>query len=315
MSDSQTVPPAQTGPTSGPTGSPAKTGPLWLGLLKTARPKQWVKNVLLFAAPMAAGQLFAGAVLSNTLLGFAAFVLASVSTYFVNDALDYESDRRHPTKCRRPIAAGQVGLGAAWLTAAVTFAGAMAIAFALVNSAFGGLLIGYVAMTLSYSLYLKRVAVVELACVAAGFVLRMIGGGLATGVPISDWFLTVACFSSLFIVAGKRYAEIVEMGEGNQTSRRVLQDYTTNFLRTAYSVALAVSLAAYCQWAFDQADNVAGIWYQLSAVPWVAALLRYSLLLERGQGGAPEEIIMRDRVLQLLGVIWIVIFLLGVYDH
>lgn len=288
--------------------------PLARALLKEARPKQWIKNVLVLAAPAAAGELANGGTLAKSGLAFLAFCLASISTYYVNDALDHKSDRMHPKKRLRPIAAGWISLPLAWSVASMCLVISLALSFGALGSSFGLLTCGYVAMTLSYSFWLKHVAVVDLACVTSGFVLRMIAGGIATNITLSNWFLTVACFSSLFIVAGKRYAEMVELGD-NAGSRAVLREYTAGFLRMVWSMALAVSVAAYCQWAFERADmaNV-HVWYQLSAIPWVIALLRYALLIERGQGGAPEEIFVSDRVLQILGVLWVAFFIAGVYD-
>lgn len=293
---------------------PAPTPSLATALLRTARPKQWVKNVLVLAAPFAAGQALDASVIAQAVAAFVAFTLASSATYFVNDALDYEADRKHPRKKHRPIAAGHVSVTTAWTAAATCLVLAMAISLLTGALAFTGLLAGYVVMTLAYSVKLKHVAVIDLACVAAGFVLRMIGGGLATGIVLSEWFLTVACFASLFIVAGKRYAEMREVGEGNTASRAVLDDYTPAFLRVVYVMAMAVAVGAYCQWTFERGD-VSGhhIWYQLSAVPWVTGLLRYALLLEKGQGGAPEEIVVSDRTLQVLGGLWAVLFMIGVY--
>ena len=299
---------------------PAEVGPkpsVGASLLRTARPKQWVKNVLVFAAPAAAGKLATWETLGTSIFAFAIFALASIGTYFVNDALDHKSDRLHPRKRNRPVAAGHVGLGVAWGVGLISLGISLALGFGALNAKFGWLIVGYVAMTLSYSVWLKRVAVVELACVAAGFVMRMIAGGFATELVLSNWFLTVASFSSLFVVAGKRYAELTEMGEGNSLSRAVLGDYTVNFLRAAWAMAMTVAVAAYYQWAFERADavNASHVWYQLSAVPWTIALLRYALLLERGEGGAPEDVLSADRVLQILGVVWVVLFGLGVYDH
>ncbi len=285
------------------------------GLLRTARPKQWVKNVLVFAAPAAAGQILEPDVLGTALLTFVVFTLASIGTYFINDASDYESDRQHPKKRFRPIAADVVSVRLAWVVAAACVIACLSLAATINGWKLALLMAGYITLTLSYSLWLKHLAVIDLGCVAAGFVLRMIAGGVATDIIISNWFLTVASFSSLFVVAGKRYAELAEMGEGRGDSRAVLAQYTVSFLRSAWVMAMAVAVASYCQWAFDRADaNSSHVWYQLSAVPWVMGLLRYALLLERGHGGAPEDVLLSDRVLQALGLIWLLIFALGVYD-
>lgn len=288
--------------------------PFWRNVLKTARPKQWVKNVLVFAAPAAAGRLTEADVLGASVLAFVAFLFASIGTYFVNDALDHQSDRLHPKKRLRPVAAGWLSLRFAWISGAAFLTAGIGLGF-VDNMSLGLLLVGYVAMTLSYGLWLKRVPIVDLGCVAAGFVLRMIAGGLATGLPISEWFLTVATFSSLFVVAGKRYGEVREMGEGNASSRAVLDVYTSGFLRAAWTMAMTVSIAAYCQWAFLMANTASGstVWYQLSAVPWAMAMLRYAMLLDGGHGGAPEEVLSRDRLMQVLGVVWLFSFIMSVY--
>lgn len=287
---------------------------LTMGLIRTARPKQWIKNVLVLAAPAAAGRLFEADVAVDTAFAVVAFTLASAATYFVNDAADHKADRLHPKKRFRPIAAGIVPVPVAYGVAALALAASLSIAALSSGVALAGLIAGYVAMTLSYSFWLKHHAVIDLACVAAGFVLRMIAGGVATDIPISNWFLTVASFSSLFVVAGKRYAELREMGDGQTGSRAVLGQYTEGFLKSAWGMAMAVAVAAYCQWAFERADAAnSHIWYQLSAVPWVLGLLRYALLLEKGAGGAPEDVVLSDRVLQIMGLGWVVCFLLGVY--
>lgn len=291
------------------------SGLMW-GLLRTARPKQWVKNILVFTAPGAGGVLLHRDVMTDALVAFVCFTLASIATYFINDASDHEADRVHPKKRLRPIAAGIVGLRLAWSVAFGTLTLSLGLAILLNGWKLSALLLGYVALTLAYSTWLKHVAVIDLACVAAGFVLRMIAGGIATDIPISEWFLTVASFSSLFVVAGKRYAELVEMGEGQTRSRAVLGEYTPSYLRATWGMAMAVCIAAYCQWAFSRAALVEmPIWYQLSAIPWVLALLRYALLLEKGHGGAPEDVILSDRVLQALGAIWLACFAVGVYAN
>jgi decaprenyl-phosphate phosphoribosyltransferase len=173
----------------------------------------------------------------------------------------------------------------------------------------------YVAINFAYSFWLKNEAVVDLAAVASGFVLRAIAGGVAAGVVLSNWFLIVASFGSLFMVAGKRHAEHLDLGEGREGHRATLGLYSLAFLRYVRSVASAVAIAGYCVWAFEKAA-VAGhgaIWFQLSIAPFVLAVLRYALLLDAGQGGAPEEIVLGDRPIELMGAAWIFLFALGVY--
>jgi decaprenyl-phosphate phosphoribosyltransferase len=167
---------------------------------------------------------------------------------------------------------------------------------------------GYVAVTLSYSTWLKHVAIVELLTVAGGFLLRPIAGAAATDVPMSRWFLIVASFGSLYMVVGKRYAEVTALGSGASSHRRILSAYPAEYLRQTRELAAAVTLMAYCLWAFERAPSSGPPWSQLSIIPITFGLLRYALLLERGQGGAPEEVVLRDRALLATGLVWLLLF-------
>jgi hypothetical protein len=202
-------------PAASPPGdaTPDRTPSLARSLLRTARPKQWAKNVLVFAAPGAAGVLNEPDELARTLVAFVAFCLAASGTYFLNDALDADADRHHPVKRFRPIAAGHLGVGTAKVIAVVLMLAALGVSAPFNSGKLALVVGGYIAITVSYSLWLKHEPVVDLGAVAAGFVLRAIAGGVATDVPLSDWFLIVAGAGSLFIVTGKRHAEQLELGE------------------------------------------------------------------------------------------------------
>jgi decaprenyl-phosphate phosphoribosyltransferase len=232
----------------------------------------------------------------------------------MNDAADVESDRAHPTKRLRPIADGTVPVPVAWAVGAVLLVAGIAVA-CIADWRAGLVIAGYAGMTTAYSLWLKHIAVVDLLAVASGFVLRTIAGAVATGVPISDWFFIVTSFGSLFMVAGKRQAERLELGEEAASVRAVLGEYTAGYLVYLRAVASGATLVAYCLWAFEKADIADGgfPWYQLSIVPFTIGILRYALLLEQGKGGAPEEVVIGDRVLQVVGVLWAAIFAIGVY--
>lgn len=283
------------------------------GLIQEARPKQWAKNVLVFAAPGAAGVLDNGSFLLRALAIFAAFCLASSGTYYWNDIHDAAADRQHPTKCLRPVASGAVGIGAARRVGSMLLAGGIATAFAL-GWRVGLVVIGYVALTTTYSVVLKHVAVLDLVAVAGGFVLRAIAGAVVTGVPMSTWFVLCTSFGSLFIVTGKRFAELRELGDAGGT-RASLEDYSLRFLQTVLSVSVGATLVSYCIWAFEVREVSGSSWpfYELSIVPMLTALLRYTLVLEQGHGAAPEEIFAADRWLQAMGVVWALVFGLGVY--
>ncbi len=284
-----------------------------LALLHTARPRQWVKNVLVAAAPGAAGVLSHGHALLDTFIAFAAFTLGAAGTYFLNDAFDVEADRRHPTKRRRPVAAGLVGVTTAKVVGAVLIVAAVGVGFAA-DWRLPVVIACYVMMTTSYSMWLKHVAVLDLGMVAAGFVLRMIAGAVAVDVPISNWFFIVASFGSLFVVAGKRLAEHRELGASRADVRSTLAQYTTAYLGHVTAVSSAVTMVAYCLWAFERARGHAGVpWFELSIVPFVLGVLRYALVLESGGGAAPEEIVLGDRALQLMGLAWVIVVAIGIY--
>ena len=287
---------------------------LGAGLLRTARPVQWAKNLLVFAAPGAAGVLDDGSQLANTVIAFACFCLAASGTYFVNDVVDLEADRRHPTKRERPVASGlvpvplAVAVGAGLIVAGT--AGGLLVRWELAAT-----LAGYVALTLAYTLWLKHVPLLDLVAVAAGFVLRTVAGAAATDVPISEWFFIVASAGALLMVTGKRSGEASELGSDAAEVRSTLGVYTDSYLTYLRSVSSGVVLVAYCLWAFETAEVAGGDfpWYELSIIPFVVAVLRYAMILDQGGGATPEDVVLRDRPLQAVIVVWAVLFGCGVY--
>ncbi len=297
-----------------PPGKGARRRPhLAVGLLRSARPQQWPKNLLVFAAPGAAGVLGEGPVLVRTVLAFVAFCLVASGTYFFNDVRDIEADRRHPVKLHRPIAAGTVPIPVCLGTGTLLVIGGLAVGV-LVGWRFLLVLLLYLALTGAYSLGLKDVAVIDIAVIASGFIIRAAAGGAAADVPISQWFYIVASFGSLFMVSGKRHGEHMDLDDERASVRPTLGVYPVGYLRYVWMLSSGVAVTAYCLWAFEQANaRVGSPWYELSIVPFVLAILRYALLLELGRGGAPEEILFKDRPLQVLGALWIATFSCAVY--
>lgn len=283
-----------------------------VALVAALRPRQWLKNVLVFAAPLAAGSLLEPSVLLPSIVAFIAFCLMSSATYLINDMRDVEADRAHPTKRRRPIAAGELSPGAA-VAAAVVLA-VVALGLGLwVNLGLFGVLLAYAAFTLSYSLLLKNEAVIELALLAMGFLLRAIAGGVAAELPISPWFLIVAGFGSLFMAAGKRFSELERAArDGGELRRLSLDGYTPAYLRFVWGTAAAVAITAYCLWAFEVGLAESSFpWAQWSVLPFVLAILRYAVDVDRGEAEAPEEVVLHDRALMAMGAAWLVLFGLG----
>jgi decaprenyl-phosphate phosphoribosyltransferase len=288
-----------------------------VGLFVAMRPRQWVKNLLVAVAPVAAGEFHHRDVAAKTAVAFVAFCLASSGTYLLNDVRDAPADRLHPGKRARPIAQGVVTVPTALWAAAALLVGSLAVSFTLTWQL--GLVVAlYLAESVGYSLGAKRLAVIELGFVAAGFVLRAIAGGVATGLPLSPWFLVVISFGALFVVVGKRLAEYNELGSDRGAHRAVLDEYTPGFLRAALTLCAGVTVTGYCLWAFAVDRNGLGIhhdqlWIQLSVIPVVLAVLYVLLQLDAGRGGAPEDLVLRDRVVQALGATWAVLVLVGVY--
>lgn len=281
------------------------------------RPRQWIKSAIVGIAPAASGEAFHHQVLVHTAYAFAAFCLVSSGTYLLNDVRDREADRLHPGKRERPIAVGEVPASLALAAMAVLMVGGLALAWFVTWRL--ALVIGiYVAESMGYSLGAKRVAVIELGLVASGFVLRAVAGGVATGLPLSSWFLVVISFGALFVVAGKRLAEFHALGEGASTHRSVLATYTKGFLESALTLCAGVTVTGYCLWAFAIDKNGLGLhhdqlWIQLSVAPVVLAVLYVLLQLNAGRGGAPEDLVLKDRTVQALGAIWIALVAVGVY--
>jgi decaprenyl-phosphate phosphoribosyltransferase len=276
-------------------------------LLRTARPRQWLKNVLVFAAPAAAGTILAPATAATAGVAFAAFTLAAIGIYFVNDAADAAADRRHPVKSSRPVAAGLISPGAARMIGFGAAAAALVVAVA-VGWWFAAVVAGYLALNGAYSTRLKHIAVVDVLVVAVGFLLRVAGGAVATGVAVSDWFLLVALFGSLFLVTAKRAAERSHLrdSDGGMPTRPTLAGYSTQWLHQILTMSLTGTVMAYALWAFQYVGHdVALPLLALSLVPFLAALMRYSLLVARGGGEAPEKVLTSDGFLMLAGLGWV----------
>ncbi len=284
-------------------------------IIRTARPKQWLKNILVFAAPGAAGVLDEPDALGRTLLGFVALCLAASGIYFWNDVLDVESDRAHPTKRNRPVAAGRLGVGSALVIGSVLPLLALGVAALTGHWKAIAAVAAYIAVTLTYSAIWKHIAVLDLIAISSGFVLRAITGAAVTDVPVSSWFILVTTFGSLFIVTGKRFAEARELGDDARRLRATLGAYSESYLRFVLAVTCGGALVSYCMWAFETKE-LSGTdlpYYELSIVPIISAFLRYALVLEQGHGAAPEEVFASDRVLQILGACWVGVFALAVY--
>jgi decaprenyl-phosphate phosphoribosyltransferase len=305
--------PTGTGHATPPGGASPGLAGTALGLVKAARPRQWVKNVLVTAAPLASADLVHPSVLGKVALAFVAFCLAASGVYLVNDAKDVVEDRQHPTKRNRPIAAGIVPVPLAYVSAVAAFLASLAVSW-LASPQLLIVIAVYIGVQLGYCFGLKHQPVIDICIVASGFLIRAVAGGAAANIPLSQWFLLCAGFGSLFMVAGKRYAEFVLAEKTGAKIRRSLEGYSASYLRFVWTLSASVLIMTYGLWAFEiRAAHHNSAWTAISIVPFVVAVLRYSVDVDGGNGGEPEEIALGDRVLQVLAVLWLSLLIIAVY--
>jgi decaprenyl-phosphate phosphoribosyltransferase len=294
-----------------PTSARPRRGPV-AAVLATARPRQWVKNALVIAAPGAAGALSHDDVPVRVGLACLAFCLVSSGIYAINDVRDREEDRLHPRKRYRPVAAGElspgggVALGAGALGAGLLLCGLIRPLLAVVALA-------YIGLTLSYTFVWRHIVVLDLLAIAGGFVLRAIAGGVAAPVALSRWFVLVITAAAVLVAAGKRMGELRRTDGSGLVRRRVLELYTPRMLRVIMAVSGAAAAAAYLVWAL-KLPAVNGVpWRLLTALPFAACIVRYGMLVRSGAGETPEDLLMADRWLAVGGVAWLILFGLGVH--
>ena len=281
-----------------------------VAVLRTARPRQWPKNLLVFAAPLAGASLGRRDGLAYALVAAAAFGFASIAVYFINDVADAERDRRHPRKRHRPVASGElprqhaIVLGA--LSAAIGLAAGVLIAEPLLVATVAA----YMSSSFLYSWVLKHIPVVELMFVASGFLLRVLGGAAATHVPPSGWFLLVCSLGALGVAIAKRYTELTNLGAEAIRHRPVMRFYRTGALRMSQIVVGALMIAAYVAWAAGEQPG-ARTWHLVSAVPLAAALVRFGFLTGRRTVAPVEDLLTRDGPMLACEAAWLALFVAG----
>jgi 4-hydroxybenzoate polyprenyltransferase len=285
-----------------------------IGFIKSLRPRQWPKNIFLFAALVFDRQFFLVDPLLRTAAGFVLLCLASGSVYLVNDIADREQDRLHPSKCKRPIASGQLPVPAAAAGAAVLMLITLVAAFALAPS-FAVLIAIYLVLNLAYSFLLKHIPIVDALTVAMFFVMRVIGGVLLISVErFSPWMYVCMVLLALFISFGKRRSEIQLLEGGASHHRRVLSGYSIPLLDDYIQIVSAATVVAYSFYTFE-APSLPANHAMMLTIPFVVyGLFRYMYLVQiEHVGGAPEELVLTDRPLQVAIVLWGVCAMLILY--
>jgi decaprenyl-phosphate phosphoribosyltransferase len=282
----------------------------------TLRPRQWIKNLLVIAAAGAAGALGRDDVPVRVGLAFLAFCMLASGIYAINDVRDAPEDRLHPRKRFRPVAAGELspraatGLGFALMVVGLGLCVAIRPLLGLVGA-------GYVALTLSYTLVWRHLLLLDIIAIAGGFVLRAVAGGVASPVALSVWFVVVVTAAAVFVAAGKRHAELRQIVAAKALAgrRRVLEGYTEHRLNVILVASGVAAVVAYAVWAL-KLPVVDGIPLRpLTIIPFAVCMARYGTLVGAGQGESPEELLLHDRLLQIAGGAWLVLFAIGVHDN
>ena len=269
-----------------------------IAIIKIIRPHQWLKNLMIFFPPFLSGAFLPASMLTHGLTPFAAFCFASSANYILNDLIDCSKDSVHPVKRNRPLPSGQINV-----SVAVAFCSALtilAVVLSLQVSTGFLLYVGlYLGVSVAYSLLLKQMPIVDVFCIAFGFVLRLYGGGEAFGVQISDWLFLSVFLLATFLSFGKRYSERLHLGDGAGRHRRTLEEYPEGFLDGTLYLSGAAVLVTYAMYAITKPAMV-------YTVPLCAfGLLRYIMRIKTGQGGDPTDALLHDIPLFITGILWV----------
>ncbi|MCD8291346.1 MAG: decaprenyl-phosphate phosphoribosyltransferase [Prevotella sp.] len=289
-------------------------------ILKLIRPYQWVKNFFVFIPMFFGGSLFNGSALLACTVAFVAFCLMASSVYCFNDIMDLEDDRRHPVKNRRPLASGSISVRCAWLCMAVLFVLSLASLLLFGNMMHslqvGCVLVGYFVMNMLYCAKLKQFAIVDVCIVAFGFVLRIAAGGYASDVVPSKWLVLMTFLLTLFLSFAKRRDDVLRMNETGEAPRKNTIHYNLTFINQAITISGSVTLVCYIMYTVSP-EVVARFhsdYLYLTSVFVLLALLRYiQLTVVDKRSGDPTKIMLHDRFLQVIILLWALTFLVIIY--
>ena len=289
-------------------------------ILKLIRPQQWLKNVFVMIPMFFGGSLLDPEDIRSSALTFLAYSFIASSVYCFNDINDVEADRRHPVKCKRPLASGALPMGAAWALMALMFAAAAAMTALLGDTArmlnVGGVLLIYYVMNLCYCAKLKQYAIVDVCIVAFGFVLRVLAGGFATDIEPSKWLVLMTFLLTLFLSFAKRRDDVLRMNETGEPPRKNTIRYNLTFINQAITVTATVTLVCYIMYTVSPEVEMrfhSDMLY-LTSVFVLLGLLRYmQITVVDKKSGDPTKIMLRDRFTQLVVAAWALAFLVIIY--
>lgn len=281
--------------------------------LKLMRIHHYVKNLLVFAALVCSGRLFNFEKLAAGITAFAAFCLVSSVVYIINDICDREKDRKHPTKCKRPIAAGTVSVRNAWILTAALLSGAVVCNGFSFHISSTLLLVLYLILNLGYSFGMKNIPIVDVTILVTGFLIRIMYGAIVTGISISNWLYLTVIALAFYFALGKRRNELRQTGDGE--TRPVLKAYPLRFLDMNMTMCLTLANVFYALWSIDEQTTS---FYQndhlIFTVPIVLLItMKYSLDIEGDSDGDPVEVLLHDKLLLALVVLYLAVMLMILY--
>lgn len=274
--------------------------------IKLLRPSQWVKNLLLFFPPFFAGRIFGISFLEKILPALLAFCLAASCSYIINDIIDMESDRNHEGKKKRSIASGDITVSKAISVAAILLFSSIYISL-LVSTNFFLYIIAYLIISLSYTFFFKEIVILDIFVISLGFLVRVMAGGEAFGVPVSNWLFMTVFMVSLFLATGKRIGEMVFLGDEAHNHRKSLSSYSTNYLEGILWFSASSALVMYSLYTLEHRSRL------FYTVPLAAfGLLRYIYIAKEGKGD-PTEALLKDRQVMAVGIVWFIVICLVTY--
>lgn len=282
------------------------------------RVEQWTKNLIIFFPAFFAGELFYRATLIDTIQAFIAFCFIASGIYIINDYIDIEKDKNHPIKKNRPLASGKIPKKIALFLLAIFIIISFAISiYLLCNFAIIGLIILYFIINIAYSFYLKNIALVDITCIASGFLIRVFVGGFAANVPISNWLVLITFLLSMSIALGKRRDDLIIDVE-NEKLRKSLSGYSLEFVNISLVVMAVISIVCYIMYCVsnDVVTRMHSDKIYITAFPVIMGVLRYlQLVLVYNNSGSPTKILLKDRFIQAIILVWLLIFAYFLYAH
>jgi 4-hydroxybenzoate polyprenyltransferase len=280
-------------------------------LLKLMRPKQWIKNFFVFAAIIFSGNFLDAKLLAANVLTFALFCLTSSSIYIINDIVDIEKDRAHPTKKFRPLPSGKISVRAAIICCAVIACAVAFISYTSLDIRISGIYLFYFLMNILYSFILKNIVIIDVMTITAGFVLRVASGGYATGVQVSTWLFLCTILLSLFLALNKRKSEIITLKDDGVSHRKILEEYSVSSIDKMLTTVTPSILMAYCLYTFSSTQSRT----MMLTIPFVLyGVFRYEYLIDKENvGGKPEDVFWKDMPFLIDMLLWGVSVLVIIY--